>query len=267
MAGELKLSENFNPFANKDMSFRQPESVRFSKLNKDLKKNLKQNGYKTSIGQEFENSGGTAGLITSLGAAGAGVAGGMLSNNPSGAGQMVGAVLGNIPVVGKYVQAAQAVGNLVGSAMGVESAANLSEEDIKSLGLSKAASFGNGLAETFGLNAIAGKVGGVTSKFAMTDQVKGLGTAYDLSKLTAAENASGKGALFGKNKMNASIAEAQRKANVLNNIAEQSNLAKQADASYLHTQNEALYSGSRPGLISVVEKGGELKTAKSLINQ
>lgn len=208
-----------------------------------------------------------AGVISAVGTVAGSVAGSLSSGDTTNAGMQVGAALGAIPVVGKYVQAAQAIGSLVGGAMGVDSAANLSSQDLESLGVSKASSFGNGLAETFGLNAIAGKIGGTTNKFAMTENVKGLGNAYDLSKLQAAENAADKGALFGKKKMNNAIAEAQAKQRTLERISSESQLAKQADSSYLQTQNISLYTGQRPGLIANVEKGAKLDEAKKLIEK
>lgn len=222
---------------------------------------------KATIGQEWQDSGGTSGLVASLGGAAGGIAGSLSSGDAANAGQQVGAALGAIPVAGKYIQAAQAVGSVVGSAMGVDSAANLSSQDLKNLGVSKAASFGNGLAETFGLNAIAGKIGGTTSKFTVSDSVKKLGSAYNIGDLTSAENASGKGALFGKYKMENAIKEATMKQRTLERIASENQLAKQADSSYLHNQNQTLLSGHRPGLIANVEKGTKLKDAKVLIEK
>lgn len=165
------------------------------------------------------------------------------------------------------VSAAKMTGDIINQTLGVEGLNNLSNDEAKALGGSALGNIGNKVANTLGLNALAGKFGGTTSEFAMTDNVRALGSAYDMSKLSAAEKAAGKGALFGKYKMENAIMEATTKQRILERIASESQLAKQADSSYLQTQNQSLFSGHRPGLISNVEKGGKLKTAQDLINK
>ena len=275
MSTSVNLPNNFDPFKGKDMTFKSStKGVSLDSLSREQIKSLRKNSgdaynkaRKESRRQLLNNEGGVSGILSKLGTVAALGIGGAVSGGATNAGQQVGAALGAIPVAGKYIQAVQAVGSVIGGAMGVDSGANLSSQDLKNLGVSKAASFGNGLAETFGLNAIAGKIGGTTSNFRVSDSVKKLGSAYNMGGLTAAENASGKGVLFGKSKMNAAISDAARKQKTLESIALENQLAKQADPSYLVTQNESLYSGHRPGLIANVEKGTKLREAKALIEQ
>lgn len=227
--GTATLPKNFDPFKGKDMTFGQStKGMAFGSLNAKQRTAIKANNPAPSTGQKL------------------------------GGGQLPGKV-------GAIVQLAQLAGSTVGNLVGVDSAANITADEAKSLGVSSFAQVGNKLLEPFGLNSIAGKLGGTTNDFALTSEVQKLGQAYDIAALTAADKVAGKGALFGKSKMNSALKEARAKHETLTKIADQNNLAKMADPSYLTTQNQSLYSGQRPGLIANVEKGNKLKSAKALI--